>query len=389
MGRGTFVRQDVRRRRKCRSNARPSYRQGKIIDLSVKVVPTPMASDDRCCRKASPKSRGGGYRPADGLSSSRRHGRASRGRRQWLAANGFPIAEADRVIVTAGGQHAMTARTPAPSPNPAMSCQRGDLSGLKRLADFLRLRLQGVPMDDFGVDPEAFETACRSLSPKVLTASATCRTRPASWCRRNVGAGRGRPRYGVKIVEDDVYGFLLEDRRRPLRPSRRNRPLFHQPVGKSMAGLRVGYLAIPMTEGGLHPGGALNHLDGDAMTAEIGADWIRNGIGRRLAEEHRLEAIERQKRAAGASRGCDPSPSRAAITSDAAADPGPADAFALEPGCAASPISPPAPSRSTRQAPAAIRICLCGPIERANLERGLQRHRRRRRTHPCSGMGVV
>ena len=37
--------------------------------------------------------------------------------------------------------------------------------GLRRLADFLRVRVHGVAMDEDGVDPAAFATACRSLNP--------------------------------------------------------------------------------------------------------------------------------------------------------------------------------------------------------------------------------
>jgi DNA-binding transcriptional MocR family regulator len=63
--------------------------------------------------------------------------------------------------------------------------------GLRRLADFLRVRLHGVAMDESGIDPEAFETACRNAEPQGLsTASPTCRTRRPWSCRPSAGADR-------------------------------------------------------------------------------------------------------------------------------------------------------------------------------------------------------
>lgn len=395
VGRGTFVRPDARRRKAEELiDIDTPMLHPKVIDLSVNL-PTPVTSDDLFSRTLAEIAKRPGiarlmdYHPHAGIAEHREAGAL------WLRECGFPV-DADRVIVTSGGQHAMTASLGAiTEPGDVVLCEALTYPGLKRLADFLRLRLQGVAMDDFGVDPEAFETACRSLSPKAFYCvsnmqNPTALTVPAE--RRRDLAEIAR-RYGVKIVEDDVYGFLLGDDAPPaLSTFAPELGHYFTSLSKSMApGLRVGYLAIPTNskEDFTQVVRSTTWM-APPLTAEIGADWIRNGIGRRLAEEHRLEAIERQRAARRILQGCDLSPSESAFHIwMRLPDYWTSDAFALELRLRGVAISPAGTFAVGRQAPAAIRICLCGPIERSNLERGLAVIAAVARTHPGSDMGVV
>lgn len=377
VGRGTFVRPDARRRKtQAVIDIEAPLGVPQIIDLSVNI-PTPMTSDAILAETLTEIVGRPGiarlmdYHPHAGMTAHRAAGA------QWLSECGFPI-EPDRVIVTAGGQHAMTAALGAiTEPGDVVITECLTYPGLRRLADFLRVRLHGVAMDESGIDPEAFETACRNLNPKVFY----CVTNLQNPTALVVPVERRRAiaaicqRYGVKIVEDDVYGFLLgQDVPPALSSFAPELGHYFTSLSKSMApGLRVGYLALPM--------GSRDDFTqvvrsttwmATPLTAEIGADWIRNGIGRELADGHRDEAVARQKLARQILAGHDlSSEMRAYHLWMRLPEPWSAEAFALELRMRGVAVTPAGAFATTRNAPSAIRLCLCEPPERAVLERGL------------------
>jgi DNA-binding transcriptional MocR family regulator len=377
VGRGTFVRPDARRR-KMQSVIDVEAPLGvpAIIDLSVNI-PTPMTSDSILAETLSEIVARPGiarlmdYHPHAGLAAHRAAGA------QWMTECGFPI-EPERLIVTAGGQHAMTAALGGlTEPGDVIVTECLTYPGLRRLADFLRVRLHGVAMDEHGIDPEAFETACRTLNPKVFYCVANLQNPTAivvpTERRREIAAICQR--HGVKIVEDDVYGFLLgQDAPPALSSFAPELGHYFTALSKSMApGLRVGYLALPV--------GSRDDFTqvvrsttwmATPLTAEIGATWIRNGIGRELADGHRAEAIARQKIARQILAGHVLSTeTRAYHLWMRLPEPWSAEAFALELRMRGVAVTPAGAFATTRTAPAAVRLCLCEPPERAVLERGL------------------
>ena len=378
VGRGTFVRPDARRRKQqVVIDIEAPLGTPQIIDLSVNI-PTPMTSDSVLAdtiREIAARpgiARLMDYHPHAGSASHRAAGA------QWLTECGFPI-EPERVIVTAGGQHAMTAALGAiTEPGDVVLTEALTYPGMKRLADFLRLRIHGVAMDEHGVDPDAFETACRSLSPKAFYCVAnlqnpTAMVVPAE--RRKALAEIAR-RYGVKIVEDDVYGFLLGDDRPPALCSYAPElGHYFTSLSKSMApGLRVGYLALPSSSRDDFTQVVRSTTwMATPLTAEIGAGWIREGIGQELADGHRDEAILRQKLAREMLRGHDLSPEmRAYHVWMRLPEPWSAEAFTLELRMRGVAVTPAGAFATTRNAPPAVRICLCEPPERDTLERALE-----------------
>jgi len=378
VGRGTFVRPDARRRKQqAVVDIEAPLGTPQIIDLSVNI-PTPMTSDaviSETIREIAGRpgiARLMDYHPHAGTASHRAAGA------QWLSECGFPI-EPERVIVTAGGQHAMTAALGAiTEPGDVVLTECLTYPGMKRLADFLRLRIHGIAMDEHGVDPDAFETACRSLNPKAFYCVAnlqnpTAMVVPAE--RRQALAEVAR-RYGVKIVEDDVYGFLLGDDRPPALCSYAPElGHYFTSLSKSMApGLRVGYLALPSSSRDDFTQVVRSTTwMATPLTAEIGAGWIREGIGRELADGHRDEAILRQKLAREILRDYDLSPEmRAYHLWMRLPEPWSAEAFTLELRMRGVAVTPAGAFATTRNAPAAIRLCLCEPPERSTLERALE-----------------
>ena len=117
------------------------------------------------------------------------------------------------MLVTSGSQHGLTAVF-------ATLLRPGDLvltesltyAGMKALAELLHVRLQGLPMDAHGLRPDAFEDACRAGAAKALYCVPTLQNPTATVmpeARRREIAHIARA-HGVLIVEDDVYGLLLD-----------------------------------------------------------------------------------------------------------------------------------------------------------------------------------
>jgi DNA-binding transcriptional MocR family regulator len=394
VGRGTFVRPDVRRRPEPAVQLADGVEGDRFIDLSVNF-PTPRAND---ALLSTTLQRIAARPGIDSLLDYHHHVGLPRHRAagaQWLAMQRYPV-PAERVIVTAGGQHAMTAALGAiTEPGDVVVTEATTYPGLRRLADFLRIRLHGVPMDNDGIDVDAFETACASLRPKAFYCVVNMHNPTGivvSAERRRALAGVAR-RHGVRIVEDDVYGFLLGTRNiEPLSAHAPELGHYFTSVSKSMApGLRVGYLAIP--EGA---------LDGFAqvvrsttwmaapLTAEIAADWVEDGTGLDLAEAHRIEAIARQRLARRILGEWESSGDEASYHLWLKLpEPWTADGFALQARLRGVGVSPAAIFSLSRTAPNGVRLCLCAPADRHLLESALMRLADILRTRPGGSYGIV
>ncbi|WP_374383845.1 PLP-dependent aminotransferase family protein [Dongia sp.] len=395
VGRGTFVRPDVRRRPEMPIDRDVEIEAGGFIDLSINF-PTPRANDALLSTALQRMSARPGihtlldYHHHVGLPRHRAAGA------QWLGEHHYPVA-AERVIVTAGGQHAMTAALGAiTEPGDVVVTESVTYPGLRRLADFLRIRLHGVQMDADGVDPEAFEQACINLRPKAFYCVVNMHNPTGivvSAERRRALAEVAR-RHGVKIVEDDVYGFLLGTRTiEPLSAHAPELGHYFTSVSKSMApGLRVGYLAIP--EGALDSFAQVVRSTtwmAAPLTAEIAADWVEDGTGMDLAEAHRIEAIARQRMARRILADVQ-------ICGDESSyhiwlklpETWTADGFALQARLKGVGVSPATIFSLTRNAPNGVRLCLCAPADRRVLEVALQRIADLLRCPPnSSGFGIV
>ena len=294
----------------------------------------------------------------------------------WIARSGFNVSPS-RVLVTAGGQHALAvAFMTLTRPGDVVLTEDLTYHNVRGLAAMLRVGLHGVALDSEGLVPEAFEAACRSQAPRALYCTPSFQNPTAAVM------GRERRRriaeiaaaHGVAVIEDDVYGFL-EPGALPLAAHAPGPICYVTSVSKSLApGLRVGYLAVPEGE---VPRFTAAMRDtcwmATPLAAEIAARWIDEGDGDRLAAELRREAIARQEIARRALSGIDlpghpssfhlwlplPRPWRAEEFTRRARTAGvavmPADAFAVGPN-----------------PPQAVRLCLGAARSRAELARAIE-----------------
>jgi DNA-binding transcriptional MocR family regulator len=109
----------------------------------------------------------------------------------------------------------------------------------------------------------------------------------------------------IAVIEDDVYGFLLAPKQRPLWRDLRSLCIYITSFSKSCGpGLRVGYMCVP-EPWGRAVGAALRAttLMAAPLEAEIATRLIRTGYISRLENAQRTRIKQRQEIAAAALRG--------------------------------------------------------------------------------------
>jgi DNA-binding transcriptional MocR family regulator len=297
VGRGTFVRPAA--------IDMESPEHG-VLDLTVNsLMPLPYAEElaDRLAA-AVPRSAGTrvfSYQPTAGARHNRAAGSA------WIGWTGLE-APVDRVIVTAGGQHAILLSLMAlTNPGDEVLVEEFTYPGISDLASHLHLRLRKVALDREGIRPDALDEACRQSKPAALycmpsfqnpTASLMSETR-----RREIAAVAIR--HQLMVIEDDVYGYLAPEVK-PLSTLLPESNFFYiTSTSKSIApGIRIGYLLAPSAMIERVSVAVLRTLvNAPPAMAELATSLITDGVAGRIVEWKRKEMAARQEIAVRVLRG--------------------------------------------------------------------------------------
>lgn len=214
----------------------------------------------------------------------------------WLASGGVP-AEASRIVITAGAQHSIaTILSGLTVPGDIVATEAMTYPGFKAAAQLHHLRIEGIAVDQEGLLPDAFAASCRAAPIRLLYCTPNLCNPLAgvlSQERRRAIVEIAR-RHDVLLVEDDVYGFLI-DRPPSLVELAPERTVHVTSLSKSLAaGLRVGFiLAPPDRLDRLMLAMRATVWMTPPLMVELARLWIRSGDARRLAEEKRQEAMHR------------------------------------------------------------------------------------------------
>lgn len=221
---------------------------------------------------------------------------------RWLGEFGVD-AEAADVILTAGAQHGlMLAFQATTQPGNVVLCERHTYYGALSVCNFLGRSLNSVEMDAEGLLPDALDAACRATGAKVLYCMPTLHnptTALMSPSRRAEIAAVCR-RHDMTILEDDVYGFLLEPRIPALWSYAPERTVYISSLSKIIGpGLRFGFIRAPRHILP-HLGTALRAttLMAPALMAELAARLLRNGAMLRMGQARKRQVQARQAAAA-------------------------------------------------------------------------------------------
>ncbi|MFO1023842.1 MAG: PLP-dependent aminotransferase family protein [Acetobacteraceae bacterium] len=294
-----------------------------------------------------------------------------------LSRTGHLPDDPSRVLICAGGQHAITVALMATTkPGDAVAVENLTWPGIQAAAAALGLELVPLPLDKDGLRPRPL---LRLAARRRITAlycmptlqNPTAATMPAR--RRETIAALAR-RLDFQIIEDDAYGFLVDkDAAPPLAALAPERVWHVRSLSKSLSpGLRTAWLLVPPGQDSRAAGTIRATTWGvPPLGPAIASYWIADGTASALAVERQREARARGDIADSilpAGRFCRAAASphlwlqltgrtRAEALTEAAAAAGvriaPASAFGI--GCS----------------PNAVRLSLCAPSSRTELERGL------------------
>jgi DNA-binding transcriptional MocR family regulator len=390
VGRGTFVRGGA---------APPALRQhaappgDDLVDLSVH---RPRGPSETALTAAALQELAGAedlaelidYQPHAGRPADRAAGAA------WIARTGGPAATPEQVLVTAGGQHAMTAVLAAVAdPGDTIAVEALTYPGIRATAAMLRVRTLPLAMDEHGVVPDALAAACRArriraayLLPSLHNPTAA--TLPLERRRRLAALAE---QHDTLLIEDDLYGFLSAAPLPPLAALAPERAVYLTATSKCFVpGLRVGYLSCPAALVDRVAATIRATLyTAPPLMAALASRWIADGTADRLVAEKRAETAQRQE----AARHLLPPGYR--TTPEAAhlwlplPEPWSGDEFAAAARRSGVAVTPASAFAAGGELPRAVRVCIGAPPSLAQLERGLLRLARLLSAAPQSDRAVV
>ena len=372
VGRGTFVRSPELELRQGGSQ------ESTTINLGINtMMPLPYASElaDELAA-AVPRTAAASifdYQPHAGSLRSRTAGAT------WIARTGL-AATADRVVVTAGGQHAiLIALLALTKPGDEILLEEFTYPSTRDICARLGLHMRKLRLDRHGVPPEALDAACRSGRAKVAYLMPTLHnptTAVMPEARRREVAAVVRKR-GLMVIEDDVYGYLLPDAIPLSHLLPEDQTLYLTSTSKSLApGMRVGYLRAPASL--IEPLSAAifrSVVNAPPAMAELASRLITDGTAVRIVEWKRKETAARQEIATRVLKGlrCQTHPASPHLWVSLP-DPWQAEAYvaeAKERGVIINAADAFAVDGDTRLQ--AVRVCLGPPRSRAVLEDALTR----------------
>ena len=207
VGRGSFV---AARVTETMSNYMLDTAERSVVDFSIaRIVHT--AEHDAMWRKVcatlatvedQPWIRA--FRPIAGFEHHRQAGAA------WLASLNMPVS-ANALLVTNGAAHGIfLALASIVGPGDTVLCESLTDHGVIGSANVLGFTLKGLEIDEHGIRPEHFEEMCDSERVSALVCTPTLNNPTVALMpdSRRRAIARIAQRYGVYVIEDDVYGAL-------------------------------------------------------------------------------------------------------------------------------------------------------------------------------------
>ncbi|MBB3660641.1 DNA-binding transcriptional MocR family regulator [Rhizobium sp. BK650] len=295
IGRGTFVKARVTDRA---GRMMLDHSTNEVLDLSIirgVYLDAHETASREILRELADGDNASFMRPCRPVAGLDRHRETAR---TWLGMLGV-TAGIERILVTNGAAHAIFL---------ALSCiiRSGDVvlcenltdHGIIGLSNVLGFSLKGLPTDNEGILPDALEAACAAGGVRALVLVPTLNnpTAHVTGATRRSEIAAIVARYGVFVIEDEVYRPLIEENLPSITKMLPDLGFFVTSFTKAvLTGLRVGYLVVPPAYS-IRAASILrvSSWSGTYLTGEIATRWVENGTAQRLVEIQRNEARARQ-----------------------------------------------------------------------------------------------
>lgn len=233
------------------------------------------------------------HRPIVGLHHHRSLGA------DWLKTLGLK-ASAETILITNGCQHGLwVALASVTEPGDVIASDHLVDSSVITSSTILKLQLRGLASDEGGVLPDAFAALCGRERVSALCLTPTLSNPTASFMdedRRWAIAEIAR-KFNVWIIEDDVFGPLVEKKPPPMAAIAPERTCYATSFSKSvMHSLRTGYLLVPeelvsRAVSRLRTTGWMSN----SFVAEISCRWLSDGTTAELIAWQRQKLAQRHK----------------------------------------------------------------------------------------------
>ncbi len=215
----------------------------------------------------------------------------------WLERHGVR-AGADQVMVTAGAEGGISIALAALTrPGDPLLAAALSYPHFHDMGGIFGLRRHAVEVDEQGLCPDALDAACRDTGARLLVANVNLHNPTGSTMseeRRRAVVTVARA-HDLVIVEDDVYGLLLDPRPPTLRELAPERTVYVTSISKTLApGLRVGFLvAPPDLHARLLDAQHTLLLGVPALTSKVFRHWLRSGLADEVVAHQRTETRQR------------------------------------------------------------------------------------------------
>ncbi len=221
----------------------------------------------------------------------------------WLR-RGLPHTDSRRVLVCPGIHSVLAAlMSQLARPGELICVEALAYPGLKAMATQLGVQLHALPLDDEGPSADAFETACKTLKPKALIFNPTLQnptTLTTTLARREALADVAL-RYAIPVVEDDAYAMLPRQAPPPFATLAPELTYYVTGFSKCLgAGLRTAYVCAPGERQAQRLAGALRATTvmASPITNALVTRWVGDGTAWAVLEAIREESMARQALAA-------------------------------------------------------------------------------------------
>lgn len=217
---------------------------------------------------------------------------------RWLSADGW-VPDARCVVPTVGVHaSAMAVIAAMTAPGDKIAFEELTYSSISRSANLMGRRSIGVQIDDQGPVSEDFERLCAQQHPKLAFLipsmhNPTLTTMPVGRRREITDIAR---RHNVWLIEDSIYGALLDEPPTPLSALLPERTFHIGGLSKTVsAGIRAGWVSCPAN---LAPRIQVAHkmVTGGMpfMLAELGARMVLSGAADSIRRAARVEIEARE-----------------------------------------------------------------------------------------------